>query len=242
MLLNLRSATVLIFVTNLYATLSAQDYQRMPPAGPPGPMTETTLQALKKAIPFRTEVSEPSERILKGQARGSWKALVILIDFPDYRWDNESDPNFSNADSIYTPEHFTDMLFSLDLYKDPYSQSDYTGSMRDFYLENSYGQFDITGVTTVWYTASQRMSFYANNDSINGSADDYGLGPYPNNAKRLVEEAVQLADSEVDFSEFDNNADGFVDGLFVVHAGPGAEEIYTSNFPDHYNYLWSHKS
>ncbi|MFQ6115509.1 MAG: M6 family metalloprotease domain-containing protein, partial [bacterium] len=149
---------------------------------------------------------------------------------------------FANADSFYTSEHFNEMLFTLDIYRDPHSQSDYTGSMRDFYLENSYGQFDISGLTSVWYTASQSMSFYANNDSINGSADDYGLGPYPHNAMRLVEEAIELADPEIDFSGFDNNHDGFVDALFVVHAGPGAEEIYSSNFPEHYNYLWSHKS
>ncbi|MFQ5865251.1 MAG: M6 family metalloprotease domain-containing protein [bacterium] len=213
----------------------------MPAAGPPGSMIELTLQALNKGIPFRTEISQPSEKVLKGQARGLWNALIILIDFPDYRWDHQSDPNFPNADSIYTLEHFNEMLFSLDTYKDPYSLSDTTGSMRDFYLENSYGQFDLQGVTTAWYTASQPLSFYANNDSINGSTDDYGLGPYPHNAQRLVEEAVQSADPDVDFSEFDNNGDGFVDALFVVHAGPGAEEIYSQNFPEHYNYLWSNK-
>ncbi|MFQ5753029.1 MAG: M6 family metalloprotease domain-containing protein, partial [bacterium] len=214
----------------------------MPPAGPPGPRNEATLQILKQSTAFRTEKSEPSQRILKGQASGTWQALVILIDFPDYPWNHQDDINFLNDDSLYTAGHFNEMLFSSGTYKDPNSLSDYTGSMRDFYLENSYGMFELMGVTTIWHTASQPLAFYANNDGFSNTSDDYGLGPYPHNAQRLVEEAVQLADSSVDFSRFDNNSDGFVDALFVVHAGPGAEEIYTENFSAHYQYLWSHKS
>ena len=217
-----------------HLNLLAQEFCLMPPAGPPGPLNESTLSLLKKNTEIQREISEPSTHIQKGQARGSWQALVILIDFPDYRWDHRNDSNFSNADSIYTTQHFKDMLFSQGTYKAPYSQSETTGSMRDFFLENSYGQFEVTGVTTVWYTASENLAFYANDNS--------GFGSYPNSSRKLVEEAVVLADPDVDFSAFDNNNDGLVDALFVVHAGPAAEEIYTVNFPDHTKYLWSHKS
>jgi len=217
-----------------HLNLLAQEFCLMPPAGPPGPLNESTLSLLKKNTEIQREISEPSTHIQKGQARGSWQALVILIDFPDYRWDHRNDSNFSNADFIYTTQHFNDMLFSQGTYKAPYSQSAYTGSMRDFFLENSYGQFEVTGVTTVWYTASENLAFYANDNS--------GFGSYPNSSRKLVEEAVELADPDVDFSAFDNNNDGLVDALFVVHAGPAAEEIYTVNFPDRKKYLWSHKS
>ncbi len=217
-----------------HISLPAQEFCLMPPAGPPGPMNETTLRLLKERVSFPKEISEPGKHIQKGQARGTWQALVILIDFPDYLWDHQNDSNFDNADSIYTVDHFNEMLFSKGTYKAPFSQSDYTGSMRDFYLENSYGQFEVTGVTTVWYTASENLAFYANNNA--------GFGPYPNSSRRLVEEAVELADPDVDFSVYDNNNDGLVDALFVVHAGPAAEEMYTVNFPEHENYLWSHKS
>ncbi|HEX9653181.1 MAG TPA: M6 family metalloprotease domain-containing protein [bacterium] len=213
-------------------TLSPQSFP-MPPAGPPGPATETTQQLLKSRS-AAIEISDPGTLVFPGQAQGTWQALIILIDFPDYPWNHQSDSNFPNVGTIYTSEHYTDMLFSLGTYKDPHSQSAYTGSMRDFYLENSYGQFDLTGVTTKWYTASQPMSYYANNNS--------GRGSYPQNSQRLVEEAVLLADPDVDFSQFDNNGDGVVDALFVVHAGPGAEQIYTENFAEHDDYLWSLKS
>src|SRR5690606_21106061 len=41
----------------------------------------------------------------------------------------------------------------------------------------------------------------------------------------------------VDFSEYDNDNDGNVDGVVFVHAGPGAEEGGLSNL-----YIWSHRS
>jgi immune inhibitor A len=44
----------------------------------------------------------------------------------------------------------------------------------------------------------------------------------------------------VDFSHFDADADGFVDGLIVVHAGPAAEE--ETDTAQRRRLIWSHKS
>lgn len=133
------------------------------------------------------------------------KAIVILVDFSD----NIGDTPIAHYDSI---------LSSCGCY--PY------GSMRDYYLEVSYN--DIEFITTIvgWFRMSQPYSYYTNGN--------YGFGSYPMNAQRMVEEAVWAADSCVDFSEFDNNNDGFIDALFVVHAGPGAE--VTGSVYD----IWSH--
>jgi immune inhibitor A len=232
--LNHKHALTALILFVMVQSGNTQVCEFMPPSGPPGPLNEATFTLLKSKTPA-IEVSEPSTLVLQGQAVGTWQALIILIDFPDYRWDIQTDSNFPNEQMLYTPEHFDNMLFSLGSYKDPQSQSDYTGSMRDFFLENSYGQFDVIGATTVWYTAAHPLAYYANGSS--------GLnGAYPNNARRLVEEAVDLAAADVDFSGYDNNGDGVVDALFVVHAGPGAEQIYSQNFSAHYAYLWSHKS
>lgn len=233
---------VFIFYWSILTTAFSQEICLMPPAGPPGIFNKELSQSYQNLLNLPLEKSEPDELLEPAQVTGAWKALIILIDFPDYRWFHQNDSNFPNSDSLYTPEHFDQMLFSLSTYRHPGSLSVYTGSMRDFYLENSYGQFDITGVVTRWYTAPESLAFYVNRDKMSGTADDYGFGAYPNNVKRLVEEAIELADADVDFSQFDNNQDGVVDALFVVHAGPGAEEIYTKNFPAHFNYLWSHKS
>ncbi len=222
-------------------SLQAQDvcvYQ------PPG-ATAADVSLLKPRLLKQVQslgVAPPATPLSKGPITGTWNLLVILIDFPDYPWDETGDPNFFNDSLAYTPSYFGDMLFSLNSFADPFSSSDYTGSMRDYYLENSYGQFDIRGVVTRWYRAEHNLSYYTNPDGNPNTGDEYGFGTYPNNAQRLVEEAVAAADSTVDFALFDNDGDGWVESLFVVHAGPSAEELYTINYDAHWNYLWSHKS
>ncbi len=168
---------------------------------------------------------------------GEWNCLVILIDFPDYTWDNQNDTNFSNGDRAYSTNHFRDMLFSEGEYAHPGSTSEFTGSMRDYYKEISYDDFTVTGVATRWYRAPQNYSYYCNQDGEAGTGDDFGFGQSPNNAQGLVEAAIQLADRDVDFSDFDNDEDRAVDALFIIHAGPGAEEFGDAGA----SYIWSHK-
>ena len=63
----------------------------------------------------------------------------------------------------------------------------------------------------------------------------YGTdGNYPKNAQKLVEDAVDKANPTVNFAQYDTDGDFYVDALFVVHAGPGAE--YTGSVND----IWSH--
>lgn len=134
---------------------------------------------------------------------GERRAVVILVDFDD----NESE---------YEVSHFEEFLFSKETYV--------TGSFRDYYLENSYGKLDVTGSIVGWYRMPHPYSYYANHH--------YGFGAYPQNAQGMVEDAVELADPDVDFAQFDNNHDGLVDMLIVVHAGPeGAGNR---------NGIWSH--
>jgi len=133
----------------------------------------------------------------------TYKALVILVDF--------SDKVYTAGWAAGTPEDFDSLLFSTG--KNP------TGSMSEYYFENSYGNFTLQGTVVGWVRAAEGAGYYT------GDCDgSHGMGSYPQNAQRLVEEAVDLADASVDFSEFDNNGDGTVDGLFVVHAGTGYEE------------------
>jgi M6 family metalloprotease-like protein len=122
------------------------------------------------------------------------------------------------------------MLFSVGVYP--------TGSMADYYIENSYGEFLVTGVVTKWYRMPQTYAYY-----VNGQR---GFGAYPQNAQKLTEDAVAAADPDVDFSQFDNDGpdgipnsgddDGMIDALFVVHAGPGYEQSGDPN--DIHSHQW----
>lgn len=185
-------------------------------------------------------VNTPDRHLLQRDEpnlEGTWNCLIILIDFPDYTWDNQNDSNFSNQDLFYTSDHYNEMLFSEGGFRHPGAVSDYTGSMRDYYREVSSGLFETVGVATRWYRAPQPYSYYCNNDAQDGTDDDYGFGDYPHNVQKLVEDAIGLADQDVDFSDYDNDHDELVDALFVVHAGPGAEELPEGRGV---GYIWSH--
>jgi immune inhibitor A len=159
---------------------------------------------------------QPGDRVIPDR-----QAVVILVDFSD---------NPANQ-TAYPPSHYDGMLFSVNSYPG--------GSMRDWYLENSYGQFNVTGVTTVWLRMPQTYAYY-----VDGQA---GFGTYPHNAQKLAEDAVAAADPIVDFSQFDNDGpdgipdsgddDGVVDALFVVHAGPGREA--TGSNDDIHSHAWN---
>lgn len=137
--------------------------------------------------------------------------LIILVDFVDNPYD---------ARRVSEPEEFDTLLFS-DGTTDP-------GSMTDFYFENSYGQAFLIGQVTEWYRMPQTYAYYVDGQN--------GFGSYPRNAQKLTEDAVLAADPDVDFTVYDNDDNGWVDALFVVHAGPGAED--SGGNP---NLIWSHK-
>ena len=151
---------------------------------------------------------------------GQFRAVVILLQFPDWQADTLS----------HTPASFDSILFSVGLVP--------TGSMRDYYREVSRSDFDIAGVVTRWYTAPHPYTYYTNNQ--------FGFGVWPNNAQQMAADAVALADADIDFSQFDNDGpdgipssgddDGMVDGLFIVHAGPGGEE--TGSGSDIQSHKW----
>jgi immune inhibitor A len=148
------------------------------------------------------------------------RAIVLIVDFDD-----------NLADDVnYPTSHYEDLLFSIGTYP--------TGSMRDYYLENSYGNFDVTGEASGWHRMPQDYSYY-----VDGQR---GFGSYPRNAQRLAMDAIYAADPYVDFSQYDNDGpdgvpnsaddDGYVDALFVVHAGPGYEN--TGNVNDIHSHAW----
>jgi M6 family metalloprotease-like protein len=95
------------------------------------------------------------------------------------------------------------------------------GSLKTYYSEISYGAFTVEGTVVGFYTAAQNRSYYG-----------YDQG-YQRAAMLTTEAVIAARDAGVNFAPFDNNDDGYVDGLFIVHVGPGAEA------GDH-SYPWSH--
>ena len=159
----------------------------------------------------RMDISGDEPEPLKAPVLGTRRAIVILVEFKDNRADKVQHP----------PSAYETLLFDS-------TGTVPTGSMYEYYQEVSYGQFYITGVVTAWLELPQTNEYYA--------GDGFGRGPWPQNRRRLAYDAVVIADPYVDFSQFDEDDDGIVDALFIVHAGPGGEE--TADSSD----IWSHKS
>ncbi|MEO0116370.1 MAG: M6 family metalloprotease domain-containing protein [candidate division WOR-3 bacterium] len=123
------------------------------------------------------------------------------------------------ADNIhtYSPIDFNRLLFR-----------EGASSLRDYYREVSYGNLSLEGLVTEWQRMDRTYSFYV--------ADSFGVfRDFPNNSQGLIYDLISKIDPDVNFRDFDNDGDGYVDCLIVVHAGPGAEE--TGNKRD----FWSHK-
>jgi len=141
---------------------------------------------------------------------GNRQLICILIGFTDLAFTK-------------TKEDFQDLFNQIS-----YSSDGATGSVKDFYLENSYNQLNITTTVTGPYTAFHPMAYYGANDT-NG----HDIRP-----KELISEAVTLADPDVDYADFDNDDNGSVDGVYVIYAGYGEESGGGSN-P---NAIWAYNS
>jgi M6 family metalloprotease-like protein len=102
-----------------------------------------------------------------------------------------------------------------------YSSNGATGSVKDFYRENSYGQMDLTVTVVGPVTVPNTAAYYGR-----------GEGLY---YQEFAKEVLLAADEEVDFSEFANE-EGVVETFHIIFAGYGDE-----NIGDH-KQIWSHKS
>jgi len=157
------------------------------------------------------ELNAPSKllRTANSEITGSFKALAVLI-------------NFSDKPSVVDPTNFDTLLFV-----------NQQGSVRHYYNEMSFNQLDIVTVNlpsaTGWVTAPQTYAYYCDGQN--------GTGSYPQNSQKLCEDIVDLIDPVIDFSQYDNNGDGYVDALILIHTGPGAE-LFGGDSTD---YIWSHK-
>ncbi len=142
---------------------------------------------------------------------GNIKILALCIQFPD-------------EPAIYPISAITDMM----------NQSGYNtyGSFRDYFIQNSYGKCTPTVDVVGWYTATRNREQYGK--TLNNGTDNPS---YTSRVRELVRQALDSADIKtgVDFTKYDNDNDGDVDGVIVFHSGYGAEQNLDG-------YIWSHRS
>lgn len=136
-------------------------------------------------------------------------ALALLVDFSD------------NIASRPTSD-FEFMLFD----------KTNTDSMSSLYQDMSYGKLDVSGEVVGWLRMPHPYTYYTDGQSGTGSS-------YPNNTPGLLFDALTEFCKTDNLKRFDVDGDGFVDGIFLIHAGGGAEAE-----PDparRQEMIWSHK-
>lgn len=119
--------------------------------------------------------------------------------------------NFSNTSTSIPQTTFNNYM----------NQTNYnsTGSFKDYYLEVSYGQLTLNSTVTAWVKLSNTHNYY---------------GPEANWGQFAYDACVAANTAGIDFSQFDNNGDGVVDGVAIFHQGEGQE--YSGSTND----IWSH--
>ena len=139
-----------------------------------------------------------------------FRGLIILINFNDRQF------------LMDNPNDFYDKLCNTENYSGFYHNGRFqrcTGSVRDYYYDNSMGQFDpdfdIVGPVNLDY------SCYEGNDK----------------AREIFKASLDAVDDQVDFSLYDADNDGEIDMVFFMVAG------YSSSYSGNNDgYLWPHMS
>ncbi len=181
----------------------------------PDPRIVDSIRQRTLADPPISVLGKSARKSGDSGAKGTVKNLVVLCKFADHDF------------GVHTrPQEDFDKLWNA-VGGDPVIAP--TGSVRDCFLENSYGQLTINSTVAVWVTLPQTEAFYA--------AGSNGLTlNYPNNAQGMVADALDAVDPLIDFGDFDQDLDGRIDAISIIHSGYGAETGGGGG-----NWIWSHR-
>ena len=159
------------------------------------PMSERSRLTMQRDRQRRARASQQRREAYYNY--DNFRGLILLVQF------NDCDFTRSDYQSI-----ITDMVNKENYHGyDNSVYGHYTGSVRDYFYDNSDGQFepqfDVVGPVT--------LTNYSQFDPQS-----------TRNANEIVKAAVDAADEMVDYSQYDCNDDGVVDLVFFIFAGIGA--------------------
>ncbi len=157
----------------------------------------------------KTGVSLSMAAALAPQTTRKLHALALLVDFSDNKGTRPA------AD-------FQKMLFDA---TNP-------NSMTSYYKKISGGALQVSGDVKGYVRAPKAYTFYTNGQSGTGNT-------FPKNTPGLLQDALTKFTATNSLAPYDTDGDGFVDGIFLIHAGGGAEA--EANATKRKNMIWSHK-
>lgn len=199
-----------LFCLSLLFVMSADLAASLPRRG----IRRLPLSAVQQ--PVRQRAARAPRRIPIGADHaplvGTHRELIILVNFADMTFQEGHDRTL--FDRLANEAGFADM--SLGMY----------GSVRDYFSDQSDGlftmHFDVVGPVTLPHP----YAYYGRNDTR------YKQDVNP---AEMIVDAVRAVDDKVDFSQYDNDGDGFVDQVFVIYAGTNESAGGEANT------IWPHK-
>ena len=179
------------YVTDERGQVVAQDA-----AGFYRPAQMPSAEQQEEAARMRRAAAQMRAQAAQAQSltHGRHKIPVVLVNFSDKEFVvNDPATAFSNM-----------------LNQEGYSANGGTGSVRDYYYENSHGEyepvFDVFGPVTV----SNTSEYYAYNKT--------------ERAHEALKEACELLNAEIDFRQYDSDGDNYVDMILMYYAGHNQAE------------------
>lgn len=183
--------------------------------------TDDEVARLNANVARRSETtrgtsSMPDYRMSYFNARGDVRGVVLLVAFADVPFCMDSTAINALLTNRFNGENYTE-----DYHYDFFSKTGeqqisisgtIPGSARDYFRDQSFGQFTPTFDVYGPITLDKKRIDYGGN---NRNGDD-------NNARGMVQEACKKAYDTglVDFTPYDNDGDGMVDYVYVIYAGP----------------------
>lgn len=130
---------------------------------------------------------------------GQKKGLIILVNFSDVTFD----------------EAHNNALYTKIANEKGFKEGKFKGSVYDYFYAQSDGQFELTFDVVGPFTVSEAYNYYGEN---------FGEDDADKHPAEMVIECIKLADSQVNYKDYDWDDDGEVDQVFVIYAGSNEAE------------------
>lgn len=128
---------------------------------------------------------------------GKKKGIIILVQFPNQKFETGHDNAYYKM--VANEKGLT-------------HEDGYVGSVSDYFLSQSNGQFELDFDIAGPYTLSHTSSYYGKNDGAN---IDTKVG-------YMIQEGCDAAVADgFNFNDYDWDGDGYADQVFVLYAGLG---------------------
>ena len=198
------------------------------------PLSEQAKAERQDGIKQQAQVRRATqEKKITGDLNLAPRGLLIMVNFADKKFVTPIDTiqNMING-SNFTRNYSYDIKYEGKTYHYDITSS---GSAKQYFHDVSWGQynpvFDVVGPVTI----SKEYAYYGK---------DYGRAGNDMHPDEMVSEACELADLlyDVDFTQYDNDNDGYVDFVYVLYAGYGQADGGEANTVWPHNYKLSYRS